>query len=402
MAPDAGQAIPYWRLSGFYFFYFALLGSWLPYWSLYLEYLGYGASAIGLLAAVVMLTKVLAPSLWSWVASLTGRRMAVIRWGAALATLIFSAVFYRTDWLWLLLVVAGYSFFWNAVLAQFEVVTLGHLGSRFARYSQIRVWGSVGFVLAVVGLGWVIDWTHIRYLPFYLLALLLGILFSSLSVSEHAGARSQEHKNRGSGSVLPLFRRPEILAFFASCFLLQVTHGPYYTFFSLYLEDAGYSTRWIGILWSLGVIAEIGLFLVMHHFMRWFSLRQLLLISLGAAVLRWILTAEYAGVWPVLVLAQLLHAATFGSYHAVAVEFIRRRFGGHQGQGMALYSGLSFGAGGATGALLAGLFWAEYPEGTFWGAAAVAVLATGIAWFAMPDRAMRDLNAPESSYDEVG
>lgn len=394
--PDSGQSIPYWRLSGFYFFYFALLGSWLPYWSLYLEHLGYGASAIGLLAAVVMLTKVLAPSLWSWVATLTGRRMAVIRWGAGLATLSFSAVFYRTDWLWLLWVVAAYSFFWNAVLAQFEVVTLAHLGRRFARYSQIRVWGSVGFVLAVVGLGWLIDWTHIEYLPFYLLTLLLGILLSSLSVTEKADTRSPEHKVQDGGSLLPLLRRPEILAFFLSCFLLQVTHGPYYTFFSLYLEDAGYSTRWIGMLWSLGVIAEIGLFLVMHHFMRWFSLRQLLLISLGAAVLRWGLTAEYADVWPVLVVAQLLHAATFGSYHAVAVEFIRRRFGTHQGQGMALYSGLSFGAGGAVGALLAGAFWSQYPQGTFWGAAVIAFLATSIAWFAMPDKAMRDLNALES------
>ena len=399
--PVSGQAIPYWRLSGFYFFYFALLGSWLPYWSLYLEHLGYGASAIGLLAAVVMLTKVLAPSLWSWVASFTGRRMSVIRWGAALATISFSAVFFRTDWLWLLCVVAAYSFFWNAVLAQFEVVTLGHLGSRYSRYSQIRVWGSVGFVLAVVGLGWLIDWTHIQYLPIYLLTLLLGILLSSLSVSEQSEARAVEHESRGKGSVWPLLRRPEIIAFFVSCFLLQVTHGPYYTFFSLYLEDLGYSTRWIGIIWSLGVIAEIGLFMVMHHFMRWFSLRQLLLISLAAAVLRWVLTAEYAHIWPVLVFAQLLHAATFGSYHAVAVEFVRRRFGSHQGQGMALYSGLSFGAGGATGALLACVFWSQYPQGTFWGAAVVAILATLIAWFAMPDKAMRDLNAPESRYDEV-
>ncbi len=149
--------VPYWRLSGFYFFYFALLGTWLPYWALYLKSLAFSSSEIGVLTALVMGTKIIAPNVWGWLADRYGRRIRIIRWGAFLSLLAFSGVYLRQDFWWLALVVVSYSFFWNAVLAQFDVVTLSHLAGRYARYSQIRVWGSVGFIVAVLGVGWWLD-----------------------------------------------------------------------------------------------------------------------------------------------------------------------------------------------------------------------------------------------------
>src|SRR5690625_754393 len=117
------QALPYWRLSGFYFLYFGLLGALLPYWPLYLRELGHDALAIGLLLAIVHGTRIPAPSLWSWLATRTGQRTRVIRLGSLLAALVFAGVLVDQRLAWLALVMAGFSFFWNAVLAQFEVLT---------------------------------------------------------------------------------------------------------------------------------------------------------------------------------------------------------------------------------------------------------------------------------------
>jgi PPP family 3-phenylpropionic acid transporter len=90
----------------------------------------------------------------------------------------------------------------------------------------------------------------------------------------------------------------------------------------------------------------------------------------------------------VMVLAQTLHAASFGLYHAVSIHLIHRLFRGrHQGRGQALYSSLSFGAGGAVGSFLAGYLWVGIgAEWMYVAAALTALVASGIAW-----RGVRDL-----------
>lgn len=380
--PIDGAALPYWRLSGFYFFYFALLGTWLPFWPLYLQHLGYGALAIGLLAGVMQGTKVVAPSLWGWVADKTGARIRVIRIGAFSALLIFSAIFLRTDFLWLALVVAGYSFFWNAVLAQFEVITLGHLRARPQRYSLIRLWGSAGFVAAVAGLGLLFDFVSLALLPWILLALLAGIWLATLCVGAapvaKAGPAETVIPRKPLGEVV---RQPVVLAFFAICFLLQAAHGPYYTFFSVYLEQLGYSRASTGLLWSLGVVAEMGLFLVLPRIFSRVDVRMVLLVCLALTTLRWLLIGYCAAYLPLLLFAQCLHAASFAGCHAVAIECVRRLFaGGNEGQGMALYSGVCFGGGAAVGAVASGLIWPVSPQMTFVLASMVTLLALLIAW----------------------
>jgi PPP family 3-phenylpropionic acid transporter len=378
MTSSTSAPVPYWRLSAFYFFYFAVLGALLPYWPLFLKDLGFDAKSIGYLSGIVMATKIIAPNLWGWLADKTGRHIGIIRTGAFLGFCIFGGVLVNQSFWWLALVVAGYSFFWNAVLSQFDVVTLKHLGAQYHRYSQIRLWGSLGFIAAVMILGAVFDWLAIRWLPWIVLGCLLALWLSSLCVSE--AGDDETHQKAGKSSFLKLVRQPSVLAFIATCFLLQVSHGPYYTFFSVYLEQLNYGRTAIGLLWSLGVVAEVLLFIVMHHLLKRFSLRQIMLASLVLAVLRWLLIAYVADQLWLLLFAQCLHAATFGSYHAFAVEFIRRTFQhGTQGKGMAAYGAASYGAGGAVGAVCSGLLWEINPQWVFTAAAACCALAVVIS-----------------------
>ena len=279
-------ALPYWRLSGFYFFYFALLGTWVPYWSLYLKSLGFSSEEIGILTSLVMLTKILAPSLWGWLADSFGYRSRIIRVGAFMAMLAFSGAFLRSDFWWLAGVIISYSFFWNAVLAQFDVLTLSHLAGRYGRYSLIRVWGSIGFIVAVIGVGWWLDNHPIGQLLYLITILLSGIWLASLLVVEKPGGLRQDAERQSLKGIL---RQPAVIAFFAVSFFLQLSHGPYYTFFSIYLEAQDYSRSLIGGLWSLGVIAEVLLFLFMHRLLARYSLRGIVLWSLGLSALRWLL-----------------------------------------------------------------------------------------------------------------
>ncbi len=371
----------YWRLSGFYFFYFAALGSLIPYWGLYLKSRGFSPVEIGELIAIIMATKIVAPNIWGWVADHCGQRMRVIRVACLLAMVSFTGVFLSYGYWWMALVMAVFSFFWNAALPQFEAATLNHLGSDTQRYSRIRLWGSIGFILMVAGLGAVFDRTGMGLLPYVLVVLFAGIWLSSLCVPERAaGHQSLDHE-----PLSKVLKTPSVFSLLLVCFLIQASHGPYYTFFSLYLTDHGYSETVIGQLWALGVVAEIGVFLRMHRWLPRYGSRNLLLVATILTAVRWLLIAVFADNAWIIVIAQLLHAASFGVYHAVAIHLIHRLFTGkHQGRGQALYSSLSFGAGGAVGSLAAGYLWENvgaqsmYLAAAFVAAAAAAAVYWGI------------------------
>lgn len=376
------QALPYWRLSGFYFFYFAVLGALVPFWSLYLQAEGYDSREIGWLSAVLMGTRIVAPNLWGWLGDRSGKRLKIVCWGAGFAALFFVGVILcgfaeQRQFVFLLLSVFLYSFFWNAILSQFEVITLNHLGDRPQRYSQIRLWGSIGFIVAVSLLGWIFDFISVQYLPWFLLFFLTLMWLCSLLLHE---APSSCSVSRWSGFGRIVCRTP-VLCFMLSAFLLQLSFGPYYTFFSVYLEGLGYSTLVIGLFWSLGVAAEVIIFMVMHRLLPVLGVRNLLLLSVGLACIRWILVGSLADSAAVLVFTQCLHAFSFGTAHAAAIEFVRRYFkasssqADYQGQGQSLYSSLSWGCGGALGALLSGYLWERGAENLFFYAAAVTALA---------------------------
>ncbi|HEV8078357.1 MAG TPA: MFS transporter [Marinobacter sp.] len=369
----------HWRLSNVYFWFFALLGGMLPYWSLYLEGRGFSYLQIASLMATIQLTKIVAPSVWGHLGDRTGQRVRLVRFGAVTGSLCFTGVFLEPGFVGLLLVMLAFTFFWNAVLPLYEVITLQVLGSQRNQYGKIRLWGSVGFIAAVALIGVLLEWVDIRYLPMLLVPLFAGIAVSAWMLPVEKVVHRQKSPR---GSLKAILTHPAVIAFFVMNFLLQVAHGSYYTVFSIHLQLHDYGKLAIGLLWSLGVIAEIVLFMVMHRLGARFSVRYIVLAALLLSLLRWLLIAEMVSVLPVLIVAQLLHAASYGALHAVSVQYIQGFFGRHHhGQGQALYSGLTFGAGGALGAWGAGfLVEGIDTSAAFWGSAVVTTLAFAVAW----------------------
>lgn len=370
------QPLPYWRLSAFYFFYFAMLGATAPFLPLYFQHLGFAPARIGELVAIPMLMRCLAPNLWGWLGDRSGQRLRIVRFGALCTLLSFALIFVDQGYAWLALVMALHAFFWHAVLPQFEVITLAHLREQSARYSQVRLWGSIGFIVAVIGLGELFERFSPGLFPAMVVLILAGILLGSLWVPN---AVPQARAGQGGeGGFLAQLLRPGVPAFFLCVALMQLSHGPYYTFLTLHLERLGYERGFIGQMWALGVVAEIVLFLFMARILTRFSVRWVLAASFLLAALRWLLLGNLADHLGVLLFAQLLHAATFGSFHAAAIHFVQRSFGpNQQGQGQALYAALA-GTGGALGALYAGYSWESLGAAWTFAIASLVALAAAI------------------------
>jgi len=186
---------------------------------------------------------------------------------------------------------------------------------------------------------------------------LVCIWVNTLLVGESETLHPHEFLSPLKGVLL----RPDVIALLLACLLAQASHGPYYTFFSIYLQANGYRGETIGLLWGLGVVAEVIVFLIMHRWLPRFGARNLLLIALLLTTVRWLLIAGKVRYPVALLFAQLMHAASFGLLHASAIHLIHQCFPGRlQGRGQALYASLSFGLGGAIGSLLSGYVWTAY------------------------------------------
>ncbi|MCP5245591.1 MAG: MFS transporter [Burkholderiales bacterium] len=348
------HSLPYWRLSGFYFFHFAVIGAFVPYWSLYLQSLSFSALQIGILMSLLLVTRIFAPTAWGWLADHTGRRVMVVQLAALGGFVCFIGFFFGQSFAWIFLAMLLMSFCWSAALPLIEAVTLSHLGDKTDRYGQIRSWGSVGFILAVVGMGYLLDAAEIIWLLWVVLALKLGILVFSRSIPETEVIGDSVDQD----SIRQVCQRPEVLAFLVSSLLMVFAHGVYYTFYSIYLVEQGYDKGFVGWLWAIGVICEIGVFFIMPWLMQRFSLKLILVFSFACASVRFLMIGWGVEWVAVIIFAQVLHAITYGAHHVAAIMVVHHFFHGrHQAKGQTIYTSVAYGMGGTLGAVLSGYTW---------------------------------------------
>ncbi|MCM8593745.1 MFS transporter [Accumulibacter sp.] len=380
------HALPYWRLSGYYFFYFAFIGAFSPYFGLYLQSLSFSAWDIGFLMSQMQLMRLFAPYAWGAFADRTASRVSVVRIAAVLGLLAFLGFFAARGFAAMLAGMALLAFFWSAALPLVETLTFDHLREDPARYSRIRLWGSIGFIVAVMGTGLLLDAVPLVGLLWAIAGTLLGLLACAMVLPQAPAHRSAEGGPVPIGAIVG---QPRVRALFAACFAMSAAHGALYVFYSIHLAEHGYDTLVVGSLWSLGVIAEIVVFWFIGGILRRFALRGVLLASFAAAVLRFLIIGWGVGNPGLLIFAQLLHGLTFGAYHAAAIAAVNRWFPGRcQARGQALYSAVSFGAGGLAGGLLSGWTWGN------WGAEASFTLSSVFALAGLCLVALRIDDAP--------
>lgn len=343
------------RLSSSYFWYFSVLGLFIPFLGLFLDSKNFSSLEIGEILALVTATKILGPALWAWMADKTGKQLSIIRLGAFLALVCFSFLYGMESYWSLTLVLAIFNLFWTAILPQLEVLTLNSVRHKPKIYARIRLWGSVGFVMiAFMGGEIITRWPTYGFINLGV-TILLVLYISTLQIKQtkiHAS-----HTERKSSIKHKIFHG-EFFAFFMGSILLQISFGSYYSFFALYLQDANYSGFAIGGLISLGVIAEVGIFLIAGKLFKRFSIRSLLIFSLLVTALRWYIVGHNVDFVLLLIISQLIHAASYGIYHSASVAYIHRHFDANQqSRGQAIYIGGVYGVGGALGAYIAGMLW---------------------------------------------
>lgn len=361
-------------VSALLFTYFGWVGAMSPYLALYLSEKGHSIERIGVLMALPQVVRIFAPPFWGWLADRTRRYGLLLKISALANLVLVAAMPGLIDSYAGIFVLLSLLYFAGAAQGPIgEANALAIAGSDSGRYGRIRLWGSIGFLLAVTLVGPILDVIGTARLPQVLMAIAAALVLVVWVLPEPAVLRER----LGAIKVRDRLRHPAIILFFVAAFLMIFSHAALYAFFSLYLESFGYSKSAIGLIWAVGVLAEIALFRVQRRIFERFGAANLLSLSLLVSVLRFALIPLSASVLLVLLATQLLHAITFGLHHSACMAYLQKWFEPQQqGRAQALFVTISYGLGGTSGGLIASTLWTQIsPSAAFYGASVASLVA---------------------------
>lgn len=360
----------------FFFGYFGFVGVFAPYASLYFAEKGMTVAQIGILMSLMQVMRIFGPNLWGWVADHSRQRVSVLRYTALAAVISFCGLFFGQTFAYYFAVMVLLNLFVSAQAPLSDAMVLSSLKGDLTHYGKLRLWGSVGFIVAVAGAGPAMDWQGVGLMPWISLAMLGLTLLASWGVKEP----EKSGVAHAVPSAVGFLRRREVAAFFVSTFMMIAAHAALYVFYSLHLEQIGYSKSLIGLMWSVGVLCEIAFFFYQAPIFRRFGVRNLMLASLALAVVRFLMIGFGAESVMVLLVAQVLHAATFGVHHSASIATLQRWFAGPlQARGQALFISISYGMGGTAGGLIMSACWERFGAQAVYIAAATFALCGTVA-----------------------
>lgn len=334
------------------------------------------AAQIGILMSLMQVMRIFGPNLWGWVADHSRQRISVLRYTALAAVISFCGLFFGQTFAYFFVVMVVLNLFVSAQAPLSDAMVLSAMRGNLTHYGKLRLWGSVGFIVAVAGAGPLMDWQGIGLMPWIALFMLGLTLVASSKLKEPARGGAAH----SAGSAMSMLKRRAVAAFFLSTFLMIAAHAALYVFYSLYLEQLGYSKTVIGTMWAIGVICEIAFFYYQAPVFRRFGIRNLMVASLVIAFVRFLMIGYGAESLWLLLLAQVLHAATFGVHHSASIATLQRWFSGPlQARGQALFISISYGMGGTAGGLLLSACWDTFGAQAVYLIAACMALAGAVA-----------------------
>jgi PPP family 3-phenylpropionic acid transporter len=326
---------------------------------------------------------VLFPLAWGLLADRFSIRKPIYILCTFLCTSIWTLYLFFVDFWSMLIITVFYGIFFAPIISFLEAVTMDVLGKEKKSYGRILAWGSISFIVMVLVLGKIIDLYSVDIIILFILAGSLILAVISIRIPA-VKAKKPDLLKPGAGSLLEW----RVAIFLFCAFLMLVSHGAYYGFFSIHLENLGYGSTFIGFAWALASTAEILVMIKSEKLFDRFSLENVLFVSFLVAASRWLIL-YFAGSTVVILLSQILHAVTYGTFHMASVLYIDR-LAPEQAKtlGQAVNNALSYGLGLMVGFFINGYVYEITGSHTLFLMSALIALAGGMLFqsFQLVDR----------------
>jgi len=378
------------RLALFYGAIFALVGSHLPFFPMWLRAVGIDASWIGVITAVPALTRF---TVLPFVTGLAEKRAALrgaMILTAFMTTLGFAAVGTQHQPLLVFLAYVVTASMWTPTVPLTDAYALRGVARYGLKYGTLRLWGSAAFVVGALACGLLVDFIAARNLIWVIVAMAAFGAAISLGLAPLDKPRAPPAAQHRATALL---REPGFLAIITAAALIQGSHAAYYTFASITWQLSGLGGLTIAGLWALGVLAEIVVFALSPRF----KLQPSVLVVIAAlsAAARWLITAQAPPV-AVLAVVQLAHGLTFGLTQVGTMGLMVRHVPIHvmaRGQG---YLAACAGIVASCASILSGAVFARHGPGVYYVMAAMALLGAAVIWSARDYMAFSSESPPRT------
>ncbi|MGB9367783.1 MAG: MFS transporter [Xanthobacteraceae bacterium] len=305
-----------WRLSFVYAAFFLIIGWHLPLFPVWLTARGLDPAAIGFVLAAMQAVRVIATPAGTRIADRYGSLHRAIVITAVATAAAIALLGNATGFTFILIAAVTVAFVSAPVLPLTDAYGLKGLAARAKSYGPVRLWGSVAFIAANLTGGVLLNVLAPGNLIWVICAGNCALALAAMLLPPMPADSAPRHA--GSHSHL---RQPVFLAIAAAASLIQASHAVYYAFSTLDWTAKGFDGMTIGVLWALGVVAEIVLFAFAGRLPRSIGPVTLILIGAAGGILRWsAMTFDP----PALLLfpLQLLHALSFGATHLGMMMFL--------------------------------------------------------------------------------
>ena len=372
-------------LALFYAAYFAFVGLYSPFLGPYLKSIGHSLDVIALALGMMQLMRIFGPFAWGWLADHTGNRVRWIRVGTFAGFVFAVLAFWNQQTpLHLIVLVLFLNLSISGLVPMSDSYAMERCAGCTGKYGQVRLYGSLGFVLAVLVFGAVADRFGFGSYPLWACAmLLLGFVAALKFTPDAVGVEPHISSQALTGSGFKRLLLPGPMPWFwLAAFFMIFAHGVFYAYFSLYLLEFNYSELSIGGLWAFGVMCEVVFFALQSRFFKRLSLNTWLCLSFGTCAFRFALTAIFPEFGWVMVFAQGLHALTFAAHHTATISWLRENLPGNLVvRGQAMYATIAYGLGGSAGTLLGRFAWEIGGPASAFGMAAIGgLIALLLGW----------------------
>jgi PPP family 3-phenylpropionic acid transporter len=367
----------------FYFFLFGVVAIGMAFMPAHLRALGFSGAQISTALAIAPLLSLVAPLGWAWLADRTQRHDRVLRLIAFGAWLGFAPLAWAhgpaaRSFALVMAGYLGYATFFVGMGGLADALAVARVRAG-AVYGRLRMWGSLGYVVAALAVGVALGPYLLRLrgplVPCAMWAALGGAFLASLSVG---GTGEKAARPRLADIRALLAEQPGLRLLLVAGALHWACMAPYNVFFGVFLRDLGLAPLWWGVAYAVGVTAEMLVLLHFHRLHARVSLDALLAAAFVASALRWVGNAVLQA--PVALIAlQALHGMTFGMFWSAGIALVAATVPPKlRATGQALLV-MSINVGGAVGNLAVGrLYDAARPSVLFAIAAAGEILPLAV------------------------
>lgn len=348
-----------------FFGYYCAYGVLLPFLPMWLKSVGYSTEIIGLLIALGYLFRFTGGMLFSSRIKQLNQLIPMSRLLAWLSLLAVGLLGWAGDNFWLLLVAFGLFHILNGGgMPMSDTIASTWQQQQGMDYGKTRLYGSLAFVVGSLLTGYVVGQTDASWV-LIMLGITLFLFASGQMLPPVCEFSETERKTASHLSYWQVFCQPNTGRMLIAASLVQAGHAAYYAYGTIYWQSMGISTETTSLLWSIAVVAEIGLFFVAKRAFSTQSLTTLMILSALGAMLRWLIVANTESL-PLIMLAQTLHAVSFAMNHYAIIRYISSQPAAQIPKLQGLYFGLASCAVMALFTFLAGFVYNIQPAYSFW------------------------------------